>query len=35
MSLAYQAILLGFTVVLGTGALYMVFSAYGPSNQGE
>lgn len=26
MSLAYQAILLGFTVVLGTTALYMVFS---------
>jgi hypothetical protein len=35
MSLAYQAILLGFTVVLGTSALYMVFSAYGPSHSGE
>lgn len=35
MSIAYQAILLGFTVVLGTGALYMVFSALSTSNQGE
>jgi hypothetical protein len=31
MSIAYQVILLGFTVVVGTGALYMVFS----TNLGE
>lgn len=35
MSIAYQVILLGFTVVLGTGALYAVFSDYLNSNQGE
>lgn len=29
MSIAYHVILLGFTVVLGTGALYMVFSVFG------
>lgn len=35
MSIAYQAILLGFTVVLGTGALYVVFSDYINFNSGE
>lgn len=35
MSIAYQVILLGFTVVLGTGALYVVFSDYINANQGE
>lgn len=29
MHITYQVILLGFTVVLGTGALYMVFSIFG------
>jgi hypothetical protein len=35
MSIAYQVILLGFTVVLGTCALYMVFSDYINVNQGD
>jgi hypothetical protein len=29
MPIAYQLILLGFTVIVGTGALYMVFSVFG------
>lgn len=29
MPIAYQLILLGFTVTLGAGAMYMVFSIFG------